>query len=85
MVSLVDTGQHTIHARPWNKSIMSIEDTMSIEDFQKEVPTKRIMSMGNEIMSIEIHPSGGSGETQIMSMEETMSIEIHPSRGSGET
>ena len=42
------------------------------------------MSMGKEAMSIEIRPSGGSGEIRIMSMgNKVMSIEIHPSGGSG--
>ena len=42
------------------------------------------MSMGKEAMSIEIRPSGGSGEIRIMSMGNTvMSIEIHPPGGSG--
>ena len=74
MVNLLDTGQHTMHVRLWNASTMSIE-----------VPMKRIMSMGNEAMSIEIHPSGGSGEIRIMSMgNEVMSIEVQPSGGPGE-
>ena len=73
MVNLVDTGQHTMHVRLRNANTTSIESL-----------AKRIMSMGNEAMSIEIRPSGGSGETRIMRMgNEVMSIETHPPGGSG--